>query len=528
VTSLDLREAGDAALLLQLGPSIDPEVNARAVTVATSVRNRSLAGVRDVVSTFRSVAVHFDPIHSDAAAIAAALREASATPGATVHGKAHEIPVAYGGEDGPDLEEIAGYARITAKAVAERHAGVCYRVYMLGFQPGFAYLGQVDPTIATPRRATPRVRVPAGAVGIAGRQTGVYPDAAPGGWQIIGRALVPVIDPVTYAPRFAPGDSVTFVAARPPARPPRDSEAAGSLRESSGAAMDASDRRVTVVSPGLFTTIQDAGQWGRQHDGFPVSGAMDVVSHRIANRLVGNRDDAGAVEVTISGPELRFEQRTVMAVTGADLSPTIDGHAIPPGAAIDARSGAVLRFGGRRSGTRAYVAFAGGVRVGRRWPAAPVAAGQVLVLNPGGAGEASPRGPTPAMPRGGARLRVLKGPQEDHLPPHTFDALLRHRFRISPQSNRIGYRLSGAAVPSSGGEMISDATFAGGIQIPPSGQPILLMADRQTTGGYPQVATVISADLPTAGQLAPGDWVEFVPVTRNEAILAMLALENSL
>jgi antagonist of KipI len=133
------------------------------------------------------------------------------------------------------------------------------------------------------------------------------------------------------------------------------------------------------------------------------------------------------------------------------------------------------------------------------------------------------------MPRGGvARLRVLPGPQQDQLPSTCLDALCSGRFIVSPQSNRVGYRLTGRVLPSPSGEMISDATFAGAIQVPPSGEPILLMSDRRTSGGYPQVAIVISADLPLAGQLAPGDWIEFVVCALDEARAALAAQEAML
>jgi allophanate hydrolase subunit 2 len=150
-------------------------------------------------------------------------------------------------------------------------------------------------------------------------------------------------------------------------------------------------------------------------------------------------------------------------------------------------------------------------------------AGDVVTLNP-----PSTRAPNvivrpSSLPPGGARLRVLIGPQDHEVPPECLDVLLTSRFTVSSQSNRIGYRLAGPTLPATTGEMISDATFAGGIQVTPSGEPILLMADRQTTGGYPQAAIVIGADLPVAAQLVPGDWVEFVACTRDEAINALRA-----
>jgi KipI family sensor histidine kinase inhibitor len=528
VNDVSLREAGDAALLLQLPGGIDAGINARAIAIARSIGMRGLRGIRDVVPTFRSVAVHFDPVSADIDEVSDALRDASASAPLQVAGRRHEIPVSYGGGDGPDLDEVATRAGMAPSEVIRRHAAVAYRVFMLGFQPGFAYLGLIDPSIAAPRRATPRLHIAAGSVGIAGRQTAIYPSASPGGWQIIGRALEPVFDVVSAAPRFAPGDTVVFRSVPPTSAPSPDGfrDEPGQPGSEGRRTPYQDARSLTVLRPGLFTTIQDGGVWGRQAEGFPVSGAMDTASHALANALVDNPPNAAALEVTIAGPELRLEQRTTIAVAGADLSATLDFESIPLSRPVTARAGAVLRFGPRVSGARAYVAFEGGLRLERRWPVTQVAAGQVLALNQVGKDQHRRRVPAGlAMPSGGARLRVIRGPQDDQLPSGAFDALLRNRFAVSPHSNRIGYRLRDATVPAASGEMISDATFAGAIQVPPSGEPILLMADRQTTGGYPQVATVIAADLPVAGQLAPGDWVEFVETTRAEAVAALRAQE---
>jgi antagonist of KipI len=302
-------------------------------------------------------------------------------------------------------------------------------------------------------------------------------------------------------------------------------------------------RTVTVLSPGLFTTIQDEGRWGYQADGVPVSGALDVVSHRIANAAVGNDRRAAAIEVTLQGTELRFDARAAIAIAGADLGATLDAAPMPMGTGVVCHAGSVLRLGQRRAGARAYVAIDGGVDVppvlGSRSThvlsalggvgGRPLRAGDVVALGAGTPG--LPRRVTRRrMPSGGARLRVIAGPHDQRFPAAAIDALHHTRFTISPQSNRMGYRLTGGAPLRrlTDDEMISDATFAGGVQVPPSGDPILLMADRQTTGGYPQIATVISADLPLAAQLAPGDWIEFEPCSRREAIAALAAQEAEL
>ncbi|MSO29614.1 MAG: 5-oxoprolinase subunit PxpB [Acidobacteria bacterium] len=542
-----IREAGDSALLLELDPVIDPEVNARAVAIAAALRRHQFPGVRDIVSTFRSVAVFFDPWRADVAALAEAIGRASGAAPIIEERAPIDVEVVYGGENGPDLAEVAAFAGCAPSDVIDRHASRTYRVFMLGFLPGFAYMGSVDDSIAAPRRATPRTRVPAGSVGIAGRQTGIYPVDSPGGWQIIGRTAMKVFDPDRNPPAlFAPGDRVRFV-------PASSYVVADSSRTDKAVRLKADTtydraRSVTVLRPGLLTTIQDEGRWGYQDLGVPVSGPMDPVSHRLANAIVGNPRDAATLEATLLGPELRVEQQTMAAFTGADLGATLDGAEVPRHEPIDCRPGSVIRFGPRRAGARAYVAFDGGVAtpqaLGSRATHALSALGGVegRALR---AGDRLPLGESSGAPSkgaqraksswplpegGGARLRVLAGPQEACFTSEAFAVLQATRFTISTQSDRMGYRLSSdRPVPCAAtGQMISDVTFVGGLQVPPSGNPILLMADRQTTGGYPQIATVITADLPAAGQLAPGDWVEFELCTRADALAALVAQEGRL
>ena len=208
---------GDSALVLALPSRLDPAINARCVAVAEALRRRRVRGVRDVVEAFATVTVHFDPLACDGDALAGALRELVAEAASTARRDADgpreaiRLPVCYGGARGPDLAAVARFARCSETEVIERHCRAGYRVYMLGFQPGFAYLGAVDPRIAAPRRAVPRVHVPAGSVGIAARQTGVYPVASPGGWQLIGQTPVRIFDMARSDPfLLAAGDLVRF------------------------------------------------------------------------------------------------------------------------------------------------------------------------------------------------------------------------------------------------------------------------------------------------------------------------------
>lgn len=535
-----IKEAGDSALLLELDPVIDVQVNARAIAIAAAVRDDVIPGVRDVVSTYRSVAVYFDPLIADIRDVQGSLERASGATISPVEGRSIEIPVEYGGQWGPDLPEVAAFGGLSSEDVINRHSDRPYRVFMLGFLPGFAYLGSVDPSIAAPRKASPRQRVRAGSVGIAGGQTAVYPTDSPGGWQIIGHTTTRMFDATQWpAALLAPGDSVRFL---PESHRVRTD--VPSVRP--GAQSVTAARSVSIIDPGLLTTVQDGGRWGHQSSGVPVCGAMDWVGYRTANALVGNAPGAAVLEATLAGPKLRFEQRTTVAVGGADLGATLDGARVPHCTAVTCPAGGVLRFANRVFGARAYLAMDGGIDVPRilasrsthtltrmgGWHGRALMQGDRIALGTSGPSP-SRRRPTPEATAyvrgGGARLRVMPGPQSEHFPPDAIDVLERTRFIISPQSSRMGYRLQGGHIPRVvDHEMISDAAFIGAIQVPSSGEPILLMADRQTTGGYPQLAVVITADVPLAAQLAPGDWIEFRVCSRAEALSALVAQEARL
>ncbi len=299
---------------------------------------------------------------------------------------------------------------------------------------------------------------------------------------------------------------------------------------------------LTVIRGGMLTTVQDLGRWGHQHLGVPVAGPMDWYSHRLANRLVGNSDNAAALEITLVGPELRTSGDVVCAVAGASFDVTVDDAPVPGNAPFVVRRGVTVKFRARSRGARAALAVRGGFSVppvlGSRatslisrmgpFSGRALAAGDVLPVgsDDGAAGTA---GRPLALPEGGARLRVMTGPHRSRFTDDAARALHGTRFTVTPESNRMGYRLHGAVLARADeAEMLSDATAIGSIQVPPSGLPILLMADRQTTGGYPKIATVITADLPLAGQLAPGDWIEFVPCTREAAIDALRRREEAL
>lgn len=303
-------------------------------------------------------------------------------------------------------------------------------------------------------------------------------------------------------------------------------------------------RTLTVLRPGLLTTVQDLGRWGHQMIGVPVAGAMDTRALRQANALVGNAAGAAALEITLLGPTLRADAPLVVAVAGAALEVRLDGRPAPHGRPIHVPAGAVLAVGGRPAGAgaRAYLAVAGGLDtppiLGSRSThlvsrmggvdGRALAAGDVLPI--GLAGPVPRGGVAPVEPATGPRgrgLRVLLGPQDDWFDAGAIELLLSATFTVSLRSDRMGFRLEGPALAvARHGDLVSEPVAFGAIQVPPGGEPILLMADRQTAGGYPKIASVVSADLPVAGQLAPGDVVRFTACTRVEARVALVARER--
>jgi biotin-dependent carboxylase-like uncharacterized protein len=281
---------------------------------------------------------------------------------------------------------------------------------------------------------------------------------------------------------------------------------------------------------------------------------MDPCSHRLANALVGNDADAATLEITLVGPEVEFEDERVAAVVGAEFALTLGGRVESGNTAFVAPAGSRLRFGSRGRGSRAYLAIAGGVAVmptlgsrsthvisrtggldGRALAAGDrLPIGEVNVVSRRELAGRSVSGHQlvegiPALPDGHARVRVLPGPQRERFAGEALDALQSAPYAITNDSDRMGFRLQGPVLAHKVGvDIISDATPLGVLQVPSSGQPVLLMADRQTTGGYPKIATVITADIGIAGQLGPGDTIVFEVCSRPSALAALIAQERAL
>lgn len=309
---------------------------------------------------------------------------------------------------------------------------------------------------------------------------------------------------------------------------------------------------VTVLKPGAQTQLQDGGRFGWQRFGVPVGGAMDLWSHRVANLLAGNAGDEATLEILLMGPSLRFEGAATIALCGADLSVQVAGELLPMHERIELPAGTQLDFGKRVNGLRCYLAVRGGFAVppvmGSRstfvrggfggFAGRALRKGDVLPIGPAAAAGALPPAVLPdeidvPVPLAAAQavtpVRVVPGEHAALFAPEVHALMAQSAYQLSPQSDRMGYRLEGPALPRlPGGELISEGVSFGTVQVPPDGQPIVLMAERQSAGGYPKIAHVASVDLPLLAQMAPRQALRFVPVSLAEAQALHLAREQQL
>jgi KipI family sensor histidine kinase inhibitor len=573
---VSVRAAGDAALLVEAGAEPGAAARLRAV-----ILGQNFPGIADVIPGAETVLVILEVGGlglkvlagqlqalvtavsdvagvsgvagvSDVAGVTDGAGEVSVSGGGVV-----EIPVVY---DGPDLDEVAGLTGLSREQVIERHAAAEYLVGWLGFSPGFGYLTGLDPELHVPRRDSPRTSVPAGSVAIAGPLAAVYPSASPGGWRLLGRTAAQLWDARREPPAvLAPGQRVRF-------RPVDELGDPGDLfppgTRTSDEPEPATERSIEVVRPGPFAIVADLGRPGYGHLGVPRSGAADPDSLRLANRLVGNPEDAAVVELTLGGATLRFAGRAGsapawVAVTGAAASVRLGpGPAPGPGQAARVSladdsglgvpfavpHGATLTVGTPATAVRSYLAIRGGVavapvlgsrsadtlsgigpsplRAGDRLPVGGTAACGPIVADvaPRAAGYLAPGPLAGGSLAGGslaggpepAELRVVAGPRDDWFDPAAMDRLRTAVYEVTSDSNRSGLRLSGPDLPRARrDELPSEGMPLGALQVPPSGQPIVFLADHPVTGGYPVIAVVAAADIARAAQLRPGDTIRF-------------------
>jgi KipI family sensor histidine kinase inhibitor len=558
--TVEITPFGDSALLVETGSSV---VARRLADAIEDRRRRDEAppGIEDVVVGLHTVVVLADPA-TDWAELSEWL---SSLPSDPDHGRtprprgtrpdgasqarsdglaALDLPVEF---DGEDLDEVAGELGIDATAVIELLCGAELQVAFVGFAPGFPYLVGLPPELAAlSRRPTPRSSVPAGSVAVAGGFSSVYPRASPGGWRLLGRTAVRLFDP--EHPPFAllrPGDRVRFTDATTDEAGRASRQDRLGTRTVRSPLVARGELFVEVEEPGALTLVQDGGRAGLASIGVPRSGPADAAAMALANLLVGNDAAAAAFEITAVGPSLRFARSSHIAVVSTsggapdETSLTIDGHRHETAAVIPVGAGQLVRVDRVRPGLRAYLAVAGGLATERVLGSrssdvlsglgpGPLHRGDVVELG----APVRPRGLLEPATRGllghqAHVIGVIPGPH--YFGPDTLAQFLAERWTVAADSNRIGVRLSGER-PLPGPEVACDSLgmVTGAIQVPPSGTPIILLADHATVGGYPVLACVTTVEVAKVAQLAPGDSVVFVEVGLDEARAQRSALGQAL
>ncbi|HIT74769.1 MAG TPA: carboxyltransferase domain-containing protein [Candidatus Avipropionibacterium avicola] len=515
---VQVRTASDRALLVQ---AVDLD---HAIRLQRGLTAAALRGVSELVPGAETVLVRFDPSRTTAAELSQRITTLDLDEGTATASTTIEVPVRY---DGEDLDELAGSLQVSAEEIVRRHTEAEWQVAFTGFAPGFGYLVCDDPFFSIPRRPSPRTKVPAGSVGLAGHFSGVYPRESPGGWQLIGRTDAVLWDLDREPPAlFTPGARVRFSAV--------DREVVA-VRSAGVTDPPPAEHRIEVVRTGLQLLVQDLGRHGHAALGVSASGAADRGALREANRLVGNEPAAAGLECLGGGAVLRFTGRGVAALTGAraELSLTdTEGRVRPvhhrsPFAVED---GDELAIGPVREGLRCVVALRGGLHTGTALHSRstdtlaglgpqPLSPGAVVgVGDPRTAPHSVLPDPVPPtrLPRPGdeVELRITLGPRDDWFTEAALQTLTDQPWEVTPRSDRVGIRLAGdtGLERAREGELPSEGAVTGAIQVPPDGQPVLFLPDHPLTGGYPVVGAVIDADLDLAAQLPPGSTVRFVIV----------------
>ncbi|WP_281451285.1 5-oxoprolinase/urea amidolyase family protein [Paenarthrobacter nitroguajacolicus] len=443
--------------------------------------------------------------------------------------------------DGDDLADVAELTGLSVDGVIAAHTGQIWTVAFAGFAPGFGYMVGQNEALTVPRRSSPRTAVPAGSVALGGQYSAVYPRRSPGGWQLIGRTGARMWDLDRPQPALVrPGDRVQYRAVREVVTAAtHDSEAESDHHTGPG---------LRILNPGAQSLVQDLGRRGFGPLGVSAAGALDRASLRRANRLVGNTASAAAIESVNGGLTVEAVGDQVLAVTGAPTTLTVqspswvdsddDGEVqpgaqrtVPMAAPFALLDGEVLTVGAPESGFRNYVAIRGGVDVpevlGSRSSdtmsgigPAPLVIGQQLPA--GHQTESTAVGSPELQPEFPGEdvtvLDVVPGPRADWFDQAALDSLTGQDWLVTPQSNRVGMRLDGTPVERTReGELPSEGTMAGALQIPPAGLPVLFLADHPITGGYPVIGVVRDEHLDLAAQVPIGGRIRFrlVPETPN-------------
>ena len=497
------------------------------LSLLDAIEASPIAGIEEIIPAARTLLVRFDESSLSQDALIAGVRSRLGRTKEIVSSQTVEIPVYYDGEDLGDVAELLG---MSAAEVVERHTGRDYIVAFTGFAPGFAYLAEGDPALHVPRRKSPRTVVPAGSVALAGEFSGVYPKNSPGGWQLIGRTPVAMFDLNRQpAALLQPGFRVRFrdIAKGASISVPASIAPAASAFTSAEAAFE-------VLSAGLPVLYQDLGRIGQSGLGVSEAGAVDAGSFKLANRIVGNHVNAPVLEISPAIFSFKVQQPAVIALTGAPAPMEIRAASgakikVAHASAIALDEGDVVTIKPATEGMRSYLAVRGGFDVSPVLESVsrdtlaqigpePLKAGDKLCISGKFiTGAVEPQVDSKlSLPKSGESvvIDVVLGPRTDWFTQQAIESFSAQEWLVTPQSSRVGIRLEGEALSREvTGELPSEATLHGAIQVPASGQPVLFLNDHPLTGGYPVIGNVAKYHLDLAGQIPPGARIKFNPIS---------------
>lgn len=552
--------ASEDSLQIQFDQKICPEVNHQISVFcrAFELMTKDMPEIIEIVPTYCAVSIYFDEKSASPELIKKialeVLEKMDDEEGSGVRagegdlpegGRIISIPVCYEDQEfAPDLEKVCAHAKMTKEEVIRLHSASEYLIYMMGFLPGFPYLGGMDESLNTPRLESPRTKIPAGSLAIGGAQTGLYPVESPGGWNIIGRTPLKLFD-LSRNPQFLyrAGDKIRFM---PVSRHEFDhfdedrwmKEEFGALATATAASTAPCKKEtfacgggIKILAAGLLTTVQDSGTRGYQKYGISQSGAMDQISFRLANMLCENDENAACLETTLSGPDISFVNECDFVLTGAVFeAATLDGQNIEMNKKYHAAAGSKLSCGIASKGLRSYIAFSGGILVpelfGSRstnlksksggYYGRKLESGDQLALGykkegraPGQNAVEPGEAEVTVFPGEILTLKCQKSSQTDFFDEECLKRFTSLVYTIAPQSDRMGIRFTGESLNCGKTDIISDAIPLGAVQITSAGLPVVMASDRQTTGGYAKIACVKKESMCCLAQAIPGTKVRF-------------------
>ncbi|WP_085246738.1 5-oxoprolinase/urea amidolyase family protein [Gilliamella mensalis] len=482
--------------------------------------------IEEIIPAARTILIRYNPIATNANTLVKHIAKLDISASVMQSGELVTIPVHYNGED---LAQVAEYLGITVAQVIARHTNNEYQVAFCGFAPGFAYMVSKNAQFNVPRRKSPRVRIPAGSVALAGEFSSVYPRASPGGWQLIGITDIAVWDLNRDKPALLkPGSRVNFVDATKSTKKYH----LPSVKKDDNNSNQQQD--IKILATGLQTLLQDAGRIGQAALGISESGAMDKGALHSGNRIVGNPINEVVLEITQGGFKAQVNRGMLVAVTGAQCDihiTTSDGekYNVAMYQPIQLEKGDIISLGSAKCGVRSYLTVRGGFQVSpvltscsydtlAQVGPSPLKIGQTLAIKNIPTLNAVSLIETPMIRYPTCNdvivLDIVLGPRTDWFTKQAVELLSSQLWQVTPASNRIGLRLSGDMPLSRDKEqeLPSEGTCIGAIQIPANGQPVLFLNDHPLTGGYPVIGAVCTYHLDLASQIPVNAKIKFNPI----------------